>query len=166
MASSAQAKRSDPRSNQREDLSKAISHLLEECRMVLPGIQALFGFQWVAFFNHRFTELPDTNQKIHLIAIALVALAAALLMTPAAYHREVEPDGISEKFLHTATQLLLCGMLLLAIAIPLDFYVVSSLVLQSKTICILISALMWLTLLGLWFAFPMIKAKRQPNRDS
>lgn len=27
-------------------LSEAVTHLLEECRMVLPGIQALFGFQF------------------------------------------------------------------------------------------------------------------------
>ena len=32
-------------------LSKAAEYLLEECRMVLPGIQALFGFQLVAVFN-------------------------------------------------------------------------------------------------------------------
>jgi len=28
-----------------ETLSESVSHMLEECRMVLPGIQALFGFQ-------------------------------------------------------------------------------------------------------------------------
>jgi len=33
---------------------KTISHLLEECRMVLPGIQALFGFQLIAVFNQPF----------------------------------------------------------------------------------------------------------------
>lgn len=32
-------------------LSQAAQHLLEECRMVLPGIQALFGFQLIAVFN-------------------------------------------------------------------------------------------------------------------
>jgi hypothetical protein len=29
-------------------LDSAATHLLEECRMVLPGIQALFGFQLIA----------------------------------------------------------------------------------------------------------------------
>ncbi len=37
-----------------ESLSQAITHILEECRMVLPGIEALFGFQLVAVFSQPF----------------------------------------------------------------------------------------------------------------
>lgn len=37
-------------------LSEAVTHLLEECRMVLPGIQALFGFQLIVVFNPAFNE--------------------------------------------------------------------------------------------------------------
>ena len=40
----------------KENLPELVSHLLEECRMVLPGIQALFGFQLVAVFNQAFWE--------------------------------------------------------------------------------------------------------------
>jgi hypothetical protein len=64
-------------------LSKATQYLLEECRMVLPGIQALFGFQLIAVFNESFTEkLSMTEQIVHLCAIGLVTLAIALVMTP------------------------------------------------------------------------------------
>ena len=35
-------------------LSEAAKYLLDECRMVLPGIQALFGFQLIAVFNSAF----------------------------------------------------------------------------------------------------------------
>ncbi|MEO7099505.1 MAG: DUF6328 family protein [Luteolibacter sp.] len=49
-------------------LSKAVLLLLEECRMVLPGIQALFGFQLIAVFNSRFAEaLSRTEQSLHLL---------------------------------------------------------------------------------------------------
>ena len=42
--------------DQREELSlsKATLYLLEECRMVFPGIQALFGFQFVVVFTSFF----------------------------------------------------------------------------------------------------------------
>src|SRR5205823_10297737 len=63
----------------------------EEARMVLPGIQALFGFQLIAAFNTRFTELELADRAVHLSALILVALAIALIMTPAAYHRICEP---------------------------------------------------------------------------
>src|SRR6266481_2681346 len=51
-------------------LSKAAEYLLDECRMVLPGIQALFGFQLIAVFNARFEEkLSFSELRLHLLAI-------------------------------------------------------------------------------------------------
>ena len=38
----------------KEPLEKVVEHLEEEARMILPGIQALFGFQLIAVFNQRF----------------------------------------------------------------------------------------------------------------
>jgi len=56
-----------------EPLSDAVSHILEECRMVLPGIQALFGFQLIAVFNQTFWDkLQPHEQVIHFAAIYLV----------------------------------------------------------------------------------------------
>jgi hypothetical protein len=52
--------------------------------MVLPGIQALFGFQLIAVFNDRFQQLEGLYQLIHFIALVLVALSVAIIMTPAA----------------------------------------------------------------------------------
>src|SRR2546430_17174050 len=75
-------------------LSEAVTHLLEECRMVLPGIQALFGFQLIAVFNSTFRErLSPTEQCFHLAAIGLVAIAVALVMAPAALHRQTNPQA-------------------------------------------------------------------------
>src|SRR4051812_43529125 len=91
----------------REDISEAVSHLLEECRMVLPGIQALFGFQLIAAFNQRFADLSHFNQGLHLAATTLVSLCAAIVMTPAAYHRCVDPEIISERYLKICTRLIL-----------------------------------------------------------
>ena len=69
---------------------------IEEARMMLPGIQALFGFQLIAVFNERFHQLTEADQVLHYIALLLVALAIAIIMTPAAYHRlgTGDRDGI------------------------------------------------------------------------
>jgi uncharacterized protein DUF6328 len=72
---------------------------IEETRMVLPGIQALFGFQLVAVFNNRFQDLTSKEQVLHLIALLMVALSAALIMTPAAYHRIAGRGIISRRFM-------------------------------------------------------------------
>src|SRR5258705_8073226 len=54
-------------------LSVAAQYLLEECRMVLPGIQALFGFQLIVVFNPGFSQkLSAGEQRLHLLAIILL----------------------------------------------------------------------------------------------
>ena len=89
-------------------LSKAAQYLLEECRMVLPGIQALFGFQLIAVFNPGFApKFSLGEQRLHLLATALVALAVATIMTPAAYHRQTGPREITETFIRLSTRILL-----------------------------------------------------------
>ena len=52
----------------REDLEKIAQVAIEESRMVLPGIQALFGFQLIAGFNQRFQELPGAEQSLHYMS--------------------------------------------------------------------------------------------------
>lgn len=66
---------SETKSQQRRretlSLSEAAEHLLNGCRMVLPGIQALFGFQLIAVFSPGFGEkLNDVEQDMPLLAIA------------------------------------------------------------------------------------------------
>lgn len=56
-------------------LDSAARHILEECRMVLPGIQALFGFQLIAVFNQGFAEkLSAMGQQLHLLSIVLTCV--------------------------------------------------------------------------------------------
>jgi hypothetical protein len=55
---------------------------IEEARRVLPGIQSLFGFQLVAVLNGRFQDLTGVEQVLHLVALLMVAVSVALIMTP------------------------------------------------------------------------------------
>lgn len=85
-----------------ETLKEQAEHIEQEARMVVPGIQALLGFQFVAVLNERFSHLNYTEQYLHWLALLLVAAAAACVMAPAAYHRKVEPRSISEDFVRLA----------------------------------------------------------------
>src|SRR4051812_20042005 len=92
-------------------LSRAVKFLLDECRMVLPGIQALFGFQLIVVFNAGFSELlTDRERHLHLAAIGLIAVAIAFIMAPAACHRQVDPRTLSDAFVRLSTRLMLLSM--------------------------------------------------------
>lgn len=93
-----------------EQADKTGREAVEEARMVLPGIQALFGFQLIAVFNERFIELTEDEQFIHFSATVLVTIAIALIMTPAAYHRLAEQTTISKFFVWLASWLIAAAM--------------------------------------------------------
>jgi hypothetical protein len=138
-------------------LSEAVTHLLEECRMVLPGIQALFGFQLIVVFNSTFREsLSSTEQCFHLAAIGLVAMAVALVMAPAALHRQTTPQAATQDFITVASRLLLLSMFPLMLGISLDFYLIARLILNNTLISLLLSTLLLILFSTLWFLFPRL----------
>ena len=111
------------KTNNKEELSldSATRHILEECRMVLPGIQALFGFQLIAVFNQGFNEkLSTAQQQLHFISIILTVCAVALVMTPAALHRQIDPLAVTRWFIDSSTILLLLSMFPLGLSISLE----------------------------------------------
>jgi uncharacterized membrane protein len=138
-------------------LSEAVTHLLEECRMVLPGIQALFGFQLIAVFNSTFRErLSSTEQCLHLAAIGLVAVAVALVMAPAALHRQTSPQAATQDFITIATRLLLLSMLPLMLGISFDFYLIARLILNNNLISLFLSIVLFILFATLWFLLPRL----------
>ena len=126
--------------------------------MVLPGIQALFGFQLIAVFNPSFAQkLSAAEQRLHLLAIGLAAVAIALIMAPAAYHRQAGARQVSETFVELSTRLLLWSMLPLAISICVDFYLISRMILGS-IYAPLLAAGLFVVFLSLWFVLPRMRA--------
>ena len=136
-------------------LDSAATHILEECRMVLPGIQALFGFQLIAVFNQGFGEkLSSGQQMLHLAAIVLVVVAVALIMAPAALHRQTQLTEVSERFVWVASHLLLASMFPLVLGLCLEVYVVSVVVAKSEPLAIALAALLALVFALLWVLLP------------
>jgi hypothetical protein len=143
-------------------LDSAATHLLEECRMVLPGIQALFGFQLIAVFNEGFEKkLSGGEQLLHFVAIILVVLAVALVMAPAAILRLTQQRDVSERFIWLSSQLLFAGMLPLAVALSLDIYLIGRVILGSGGLSAAIAAIVLALVLVLWIALPWSEQGKQ-----
>ena len=135
-------------------LSKATQLLMEECRMILPGIQALFGFQLIAVFNSRFSEvLSPAEQRLHLCAIGLIVVAVALIMSPAAYHRQTGPDQVTEQLVRISTRLVLWSMPPLAVSLCAEFYLIAR-VITDRTVASILAAALLAVFLLLWFLLP------------
>jgi Family of unknown function (DUF6328) len=108
--------------------------MLSEARMVLPGIQALFGFQLIAVFSDRFAELPERLQYLHLGATVLVTVAVALIMAPAAYQRISERKFVSAAFIRLGSILISLAMGPLALAIAAGVYLLAAMTIAPKSV--------------------------------
>jgi Family of unknown function (DUF6328) len=131
--------------------------VIEEARMVLPGIQAVFGFQLIAVFNNGFHGLMPSEQRMHLLALILTMIAIALIMTPASYHRIAEKGTVSRRFVEMASRLLAWAMLPLTLGMTIDLFLVARLVLNNVTLSIGIAAVLLFVFFGLWYVFPGIE---------
>ena len=140
---------------QGQGMPEATRNVLEECRMVLPGIQALFGFQLIAVFNRPFFEILGRGEQIaHLVALAMSAIAVALVMAPAAYHRQVHPEAVSKRHLRVSSIMLTLGMLPLMLAIGIDVYIVARAISRSVAVAAAITCAIGCVFVGLWIILP------------
>jgi hypothetical protein len=137
-----------------------IDHALTEGRMVLPGAQALLGFQFATMFMDDFDRLPASSKYTHLASLALIALSIIFLIAPAAYHRLVEKGEETEHFYRFASLMLLVSMIPLALGISGDLFVVVRKVTESATAAITASALALLFFYGLWFGYTIYRRSR------
>ena len=128
--------------------------------MVLPGIQTLFGFQLIAGFNQGFGKLAAGEQSLHYVSLVLVALAIAVIMTPAAYHRIVEQGSVSQFFVSLISWLIAAAMVPLAIALSLEVYLVGMVIFGERGLSAIVAGVLLAIFGALWFAFPFAMRQR------
>ncbi len=146
-----------------ESLETEVEQILEEGRMVLPGIQALFGFQLIAVFNQRFEDaLGPPWRLLHLSAVVLTAVAVGLIMAPAAYHRQAEPRRASRYFAGYASCLITLAMGPLLLALAVEVSVVAFVVTRLAAASALIGLALALFLAWLWYAYPAYRRRHRP----
>jgi hypothetical protein len=158
------SKRKDEGEEGGTKIKDKIQQVLTEVRVVLPGAQALLGFQFVSILMESFEKLPQSSKYVHFVSLSLVALAVILMMTPAAYHRLVERGEDTEHFHRVASRMLLASMVPLALGITGDFYVVARKVTESAGLAAGLAALALVTFYGLWFGFTLYR--RQARRQA
>jgi hypothetical protein len=148
-------------------LKDKIEQALTEARMVLPGAQALLGFQFASMLVEGFDKLPGSSRYVHLASLALMALAVVLLMAPAAYHRIVEEGQDTEHFHRVASRFLIASMIPLALGICGELFIVARKVTESATFGIIFSAAMLIFFYGLWFGYTIYRRGAQTgSRDA
>lgn len=135
------------------ELPKRIKNVLTECRMALPGAQALLGFQFIDVFFDSFEKLPRTLQWVHFGTLLCTMTSTILLIAPAAYHRIAESGEDTEHFLKVASRMLLVALVFLAPGMTGDLVLVVERVWHTTMPGIILSVGLLVIFYALWFGY-------------
>src|ERR1700712_169575 len=90
-------------------LPAKIDQMLTEARVILPGAQALLGFQLTVTLTRAFESLPIESKLAHVAALCCIAVSIILLMATAAVHRISFAGEDSERFLKIGSWFVITG---------------------------------------------------------
>jgi hypothetical protein len=157
---------------QHQKIDGEMRNLIEEARVILPGLQALFGFQTIAVFNERFDDLARYAKVCHILGLAMVIVAVAMTMTPATYYR-ARNGNATVRMAKICSSMIRGAMAPLAVGLALDMFTVIDV--ASGLLSVSIAAgLATFVLLGyLWFVLPsrdhgpgeQVEAKSSPRSE-
>jgi uncharacterized protein DUF6328 len=137
------------------DLRSKIRHTLTEARVVLPGAQALLGFQFATMLLDGFDQLPAALKWLHFASLGCMAIAIVLLITPAAWHRIVERGEETERFLRFASAMVVAALVPIALGLAGDLLVVTYKVTHSPAAAASFAVAALLLFFGLWFGLTL-----------
>ncbi len=139
-------------------LRARIEQLLTEARVILPGAQALFGFQLAIVMTQSFDQLPNLSKIVHAASLCLVAIAVMMLMAPAPYHRIVYAGEDTEDMNRVGSALVTAATVPLGLGLTGDVYVVIAKISQSSGVGSFAAGLAFVLLSGLWYVYPLTLA--------
>jgi hypothetical protein len=140
--------------NREERTAREQIELLQELRIVIPGVQVLFAFLLTVPFNQRFTQLTTVQRDVFFATLLCTAAATALLIAPSAHHRLLFRKGVREERLKMGNILAILGLAFLVPAMVGVVYVITDLIFGLTT-ALVVTIVMTLSFLLLWFVLPL-----------
>jgi hypothetical protein len=148
-------RRIDTDSDQDDDrLNRNLEQLLEELRVVLPGIQVLLAFLLAVPFATRFGLVDAFDRRVFLVALLLAAASSVLLMAPSIHHRLLFHRGQKEYLVELGSRLAIAGFTLLALAVSTALLVVADVV-EGRTTAWIVFAGSLVLYGATWYAVPL-----------
>ncbi|MFY9588865.1 MAG: DUF6328 family protein [Actinomycetota bacterium] len=141
-------------------LDRELIELLNELRVVLPGVQVLFAFLLTVPFSNRFDTLTKLQTNAYFAAFLFTTVASILLITPSAYHRLRWRQKDKEHILVFSNRVAIAGLCFLAVSIALVVFVVSDVLFDARAAGIA-GGIAAAATLAFWFLIPLLRAAEE-----
>lgn len=138
-----------------ERTARELVELLQELRIVIPGVQVLFAFLLTVPFSQGFTKLDSLQQGVFFATLLCTAAATALLIAPSSHHRLLFRQGVREQRVKIGNVLAILGLVFLVPAMVGVLFVITDLIF-GMVAAIVTTVLVALGFVLLWFVLPYL----------
>ncbi len=140
-----------------ERANRELIELLNELRVVLPGVTVLFAFLLAVPFAKGWPQVTDFERDAFLVAVFAAGVSIAFLTAPSSYHRLRFRHGDKARIVAIGNRLAILGIAAFAVALEAVILLVLSYVVSSGAgiaACVSLGALV----LALWYGLPLYAA--------
>lgn len=141
-------------------LDRELLELLNELRVVLPGVQALFAFLLIVPFNQGFADVDGAQRFVYTVALLASALACVLFITAPAFHRLRFRRHDKAQLLRIGNRCAIAGMAALAVAIAAGVFLVTEYLFGARVGAVLAGGIA-VPIAILWWVVPLALAPNQ-----
>jgi hypothetical protein len=144
----------------KERADRELIELLNELRVVLPGVTVLFAFLLAVPFAKGWSQVTTFQRDVFLVAFLATGVSVAFLTTPTPYHRLRFRAGSKERLVETGSRLTIVGIAAFAVALEAVVMLVVDFVL-SRGAAISATAGFAVLVGWLWFGLPLFGRLRR-----
>lgn len=141
----------------KERADRELIELLNELRVVLPGVTVLFAFLLAVPFAKGWPKVTPFERDAFLVAVSAAGVSIAFLTAPSAYHRLRFRHGDKSHIVTIGNRLAILGIAAFAVALDAVILLVLSYVVSRGAgiaACVSLGALV----LTLWYGLPIYAA--------
>jgi hypothetical protein len=152
--------------DEKDRTERQLIELLNELRVVIPGVQVLFAFLLTIPFNQRFGQVDRFQQTVYFVTLLLTALASALFMAPSAYHRLLFHRRDRRHIIEISNRLAIAGLAVLSLAMTGVVLLVTDFLYSSEALVIATTGIVFLVFVVLWGVMPLMRRRALKRRGA
>jgi hypothetical protein len=145
-------------------LNRNLEQLLQELRVVIPGVQVLFAFLLAVPFSTRFVRVDRFERVVFFVALLFAAFAVVLLLASSMHHRILFRHDQKHYLVEVGNRLTIAGMSALAVSMTLSLVLVAHF-LYGIWAAVVVGAFATLAYGTIWYAMPLERRRHSPPAD-
>ena len=138
----------------KERANRELIELLNELRVVLPGVTVLLAFLLAVPFANGWSRVTEFQRDVFVVAFLATAVSVAILTAPSSYHRLRFRQGNKEHLVRVGNRLTIAGIAASAVSLEAVVLLVMDAVL-SLAAAIAAAVALFAVIASLWYGLAL-----------